>query len=209
MVAGVRGELLERQRVLREARAAEADSGAEEALPDPAVEPDPLGDLHDIGARRLADVRDLVDEGDPRHQRGVRRELDHLCRRDICTDDGCLDPVVQRCDRVRILLREGADHDPVGLHEVTDGRPLGRELGVGGVADVMHPACVEPVTHLLAGADGHGALHHDDDSPVERRELVYHGPDGGEIGVAGVRGGRPDCDVHEVGPVDRLCDVAW
>ena len=76
-------ELLQGETVLREAAAAEADPGAEEALADAAVPADSFGDLDDVGACRLADVRDLVDERDARHQRGVRRELDHLRGGDV------------------------------------------------------------------------------------------------------------------------------
>ena len=39
------------------------------------------------------------------------------------------------------------------------------------------------------------------------RELVDHRPDGGEIGVAGVRRRRPDRDVEELRAVDRLLHV--
>ena len=51
VVARVGGELLERQRVLREARAAVTDAGAQEVRAEPAVEPDAFRDLHDVGAR--------------------------------------------------------------------------------------------------------------------------------------------------------------
>ena len=49
VVARVRGELLERERVLGEARAAVADPGAQEVRAEAVVEPDALGDL---GRRR-------------------------------------------------------------------------------------------------------------------------------------------------------------
>ena len=134
VVAGVGRQLLQRERVLRKAGAAEADPRAQEARADPAVEADALRDLHDVGAGRLADVRDLVDERDPRHQRGVRRELDHLGRRDVAADDRRLDAAVQRRDGVAVLVLERADHDPVGVEEVLDRRALGGELGIRDVA---------------------------------------------------------------------------
>ena len=61
-VTRVRGELLERERILRKAGTAEADPGPEEGRADAVVEPDPLRDRQNVGARCLADVRDLVDE---------------------------------------------------------------------------------------------------------------------------------------------------
>ena len=133
-VPRVRGELLQRERVLREARAAEADARAEERRADPVIEPDALGDREDVGAGRLADVRDLVDERDPRDERGVRGELDHLGRRDVRAHDGRVDALVQLLDDVAVGGIERADHDPVGMHEVAHGRALGRELGIRHVA---------------------------------------------------------------------------
>ena len=147
MVARVGGQLLQRQRVLGETGAPEADPGAQEARADAAVEADPLRDAHDVGAGRLADVRDLVDERDARHQGGVGGELDHLRRRDIAADDGALDTGVQRRDGVPVLLAECADDDPVGVEEVGDRGALGGELRVRGVADLLEAALVEAVTH--------------------------------------------------------------
>ena len=82
---------------------------------------------------------------------------------------GAVDPLVQLRDDVAVGDVERADDDPVGMHEVVDGRSLGRELGVRDVADVVEAAIVEPVPHAAARADGHGALHRDDDPPVDLR----------------------------------------
>ena len=120
---------------------------------------------------------------------------------------GAVDAPVERLDRVAVGLVEGPDDDPVGLHEVPDRCALGGELRVGDVADVTEPALVEAVPDLLTGPDGHGRLHRDDDAVVDRRQLVDHRPDGGEIGVARVRRRRADRDVHELGAVDRLGHV--
>ena len=207
VVAGVGRQLLQRQRVLRETTPAVADPGAEEARADPAVEPDALGHPDDVGAGRLADVRDLVDEADPRHQRRVRGELDHLGRGDVAADDRPVDPAVQLLDGVAVRVVEGADHDPVGLLEVADGGALGGELRVRDVADLLEAALVEPVAHLGARADRHGALHHHHGAPLEAAELVDDGPDGGEVGIARVGRRRADGDVEELGAVDGLGDV--
>ena len=118
MVARVRGELLQRERVLRETAAAATDARAQEVRAEPMVEADAFGDALDVGADELADVRDLVDERDARHQERVRRELDHLGGVDVCAHDGRVDARVQRLDRVAVRLVERADDDPIGLHEV-------------------------------------------------------------------------------------------
>ena len=70
--------------------------------------------------------------------------------------------VVERRDRVGVLGLERADDDAVGMHEVAHGVALGEELRVRRVADVLEAARVEAVAHLLAGADRHGRLHHED-----------------------------------------------
>src|SRR5262249_59017697 len=72
LVAGVAGELLQRGDVLREAAAAEAETGAQEVRAEPMVETDALCDVDDVGADELADVRDLVDEADARREKRVR-----------------------------------------------------------------------------------------------------------------------------------------
>ena len=69
------------------------------------------------------------------------------------------------------------------------------------------PRVVQPMAHPAAGTHRDRALHHDDAAPIDRRQLVDHRPDRGEIGVARVRRRRADRDVDEVGAVDRLADV--
>jgi hypothetical protein len=73
---------------------------------------------------------------------------------------------------------------------------------------VLEAARVERGAHLVAGADGHRALHHDDRTRLDRAlELVDHGPHAREIGVARGERRRVDADVDEVGVLDRLADV--
>ena len=55
-----------------------------------------------------------------------------------------------------------ADCDPVRSQEVAYRRPLGEKLRVRHVADALQATGVEALAHVYAGADGHGALHHDD-----------------------------------------------
>ncbi len=206
MVARVGRELLQRQRVLREARAAVADAGAQEVRAEAMVEPHSFSDAGDVGADELADVRDLVDEADPRHEERVGGELDHLGRGDVGAHDRRSERLVERGDRVPVRVGEGADRDPVRVHEVLDRRALGEELGVRDVADVSKSAHVELVAHLLAGSDGDGALHDEQRALLEGGQLVEHVPDGGEVGVAGVRGRRPHADERDACVREHVLD---
>ena len=70
----------QRERVLREARAAIAGPGMQELRADALVEPDALRDLLHVGAGLLAEIGDLVDEGDLHRQERVGRILDQLGR---------------------------------------------------------------------------------------------------------------------------------
>ena len=73
---------------------------------------------------------------------------------------------------------------------------------------MLEPALVERGAHLLAGADGNGALQHEHGVALDARELVDDRPDAGEVGVARVRDGRRvDADEQELGAVDRLARV--
>ena len=65
----------QRQRVLGKAGAAIAGPGMQELATDPAVETDPLRDVVDVGTDLLAQIGDLVDEGDLRRQEGVGRSI--------------------------------------------------------------------------------------------------------------------------------------
>ena len=85
-----------------QARAAVADAGAQEVRAEAVVEADALRDLDDVRAGRLADVRDLVDERDARHQERVRGELDHLGRVDVAAHDRRVERRVERGDGVAV-----------------------------------------------------------------------------------------------------------
>src|SRR5256885_1526000 len=79
----------------------------------------------DVGADELTDVRDLVDEADAGGEKGVGRELHELRRWHVRAHHLGLDAAVQLDDPVRVLVLEGADDDPVWMHEVLDGAALG------------------------------------------------------------------------------------
>ena len=109
----------------------------------------------------------------------VRRELDHLRRGDVaCARLGASSAAWSASTRSPSSSSNAPIDDPVGLHEVGDRAALREELRVRDVADVREAARVERGAHVLARADRHRALHHDDRLPVEHRELVDDGPDG-------------------------------
>ena len=162
---------------------------------EPRVEPDALRDRDDVGAGRLAHVRDLVDERDTRHQEGVRGQLDHLRRVDVGAHDRRLEPVVERRDRGAVVLDERADHDAVGAHEVAHRAALGKELRVRGIADVIEPARVQTRADLLPRSDRNGRLHHEDRPTGQLGKLVDDAPHTRQISVARV--GRRRVDAHE------------
>ena len=68
----------QREGVLGEARAAEARAGMQEFGADAVVEADAAGDFLDIGADLLAQIGDLVDEGDLGREKRVRGIFDQL-----------------------------------------------------------------------------------------------------------------------------------
>ena len=104
VVAGVAGELLERLHVLGEAGAAVADAGLQEVRPDALVEAHAVGDRAHVGADLLADVGDLVDEGDLGGQEGVGGVLDHLRGGHAGAHDRRVDAAVERLDLVAVLV---------------------------------------------------------------------------------------------------------
>ena len=195
VVARIARELLERGHVLAEAAPAPTHAGAQEMRAEPMVQADAARHVHDVRADELAHVRDLVDEADPRRQEGVRRELDELGRGDVRADDLRLDAAVELDDALAVVARERADDDAVRAHEVRDRAALGQELGVRHVAEPAQATRVEPGAHVLARADRHGALHHDDRiSGKIVRQLVDDRPDGAQVSVAGVGRRRPHGD---------------
>ncbi len=114
---------------------------------------------------------------------------------------------MELCDHVAVARLEGADDDAVGVHEVLHGGAFGRELRIGHVPDVLEATIIEPMTNSASCADRDGALHRDDDAVLDLRQLVDHGPDGRQVGIAGVGGRRTDGDVDDVGALDRLRHV--
>ena len=80
--------------------------------------PMPSRDLDDVGAGLLADVGDLVDEGDLRGQEGVGGELDHLGAGDVGAHERRVERRVELDDGVAGPVAVVADDDAVGVQEV-------------------------------------------------------------------------------------------
>ena len=162
----------------------------------------------DVGADLLAHVGDLVDERDLGGQEGVGGVLDHLGAGRVGADDRRRRGRRRAASHgVAVGARLGADHDPVGLHEVGDGAALAQELGVRDVADVLQAARVQlgpqpsPVptgTVLFITSTNR--------SPV-CGQLVDHAVHAREVGVAGVRRRRVDADEHDPAAVEHLGQV--
>ena len=135
VIAGVPSQHLQGGDVLRKTGAPISDPGAQERRSDPLVEAHPAGDLADVGADLLADVGDLVDEGDLRRQEGVGGELDHLGAGHIGAHERRFQGRVERRHCVARPATVVADDDAVGVQEVLDGRALLEELRAGDVAE--------------------------------------------------------------------------
>ena len=193
-VAGVAGQLLQRGDVLREAAAAVADAGTEEALADALVEAHAAGDLLDVGADALADVRDLVDEGDLGGEERIRCELDHLGGGRVGAEDRRLEIAVETRYASNVIGAVAADHDAIWLAEVSDGRALAQELRVRHVANVLAAARIELGANALAGTDRHGRFHHQDRALGTGRQRVDHALHAGEVRIARRRRRRIDAD---------------
>ena len=160
--AGLRRHAGEGGGVLGEAGAAEARPCVQEVAADAAVEADPPGHVLHVGAEPLAEVGDLVDEGDLGGEEAVGGVLDELRRLQRGEEHRRLDeeerPVERPHDRPRPLAL-GADDHAVGAHEVLDGRALAQELRVRDDVDVrIRPPLADDAGDLAPGAHRHRRL---------------------------------------------------
>ena len=129
--------------------------------------------------------------------------LDHLGRPKVGQDAVAREAVVQRGHGRGVLRRARPDDDPVGGEEVVDGGPLLQELRVADDPRRLLPVgqrAEEQALDRLAGADGRGALVHDDRrAPVERRRDRAGGrPDVAKVRRTGQRGRRIDGEEDEL-----------
>ena len=104
--------------------------GPQEGVADALVVAHAEHDVVDVGADRLAHRGDGVDEADLGGEEGVAGVLDGLGRGRVGDLERRGEAEVEPGDADGGALVVGADHDPVGVQEVVDGRALAEELGV-------------------------------------------------------------------------------
>ena len=171
----------------------------------------------DVGAHRLAEVGDLVDEGNFNRQEGIGRVFDHLGGLEVGLDEGRLVEIEHAVDGAHRLARSvrfDAQHHSVRMHEVVDCRSLPEELGVRYDIEILsEPArsqlLTDPSPDKRTRADGHCAL-------VHHRAIAVHGPPdgpGGFLDIAQVGGtivgrGRSHGDEDHFRSFDRPEGVA-
>ena len=200
--------------VLGQAAAAEPDTGVEEAAPDARVVPDRVGQLGDVGAGRLGDLRHGIDERDLGGQEGVGRDLHQLCRGVVGHDEGRvggqhrLVDLPEHCGRTLAgLTRSNPVDDAIGGQSVGDREAFAQKLGVpremGARRDLLNSQG-EP----LGGPHGNrGLAHHD----ITRRQVRQQRLDGaiheGEVGRV-LTAALGSAHRHEVsGRADDLRDI--
>ena len=124
----------QRQRVLGKARAAVAGSGVKELAADALVEADAARHVLHVGADLLAQIGDLVDEGDLRRQKGVGGVFDQFRGAPVGEMHRRLvevqRPVEFRHHLARALVFR-ADHHAVGALEILDRRAFAQEFRIG------------------------------------------------------------------------------
>ena len=178
----------------------------EELAADPAVEPDAAGDVVDVGADLLAEIGDLVDEGDLGREEAVGGVLDQLGGPDAGEDDRRLDQEERPVELAHHLagpLAAGADHHPVRPHEINDRRAFAQELRVRGDVEFgRRIGRLDAARHLAAGAHRHRRLGDDDGIAGERLgDLLRRGEDVAEIGMAvAAPARRADGDEYRIRP---------
>ena len=199
----------QRAAVLGKARAAKARPGMQKLAADAAVEADALGHVLDIGADPLAQIGDLVDERDLGREKGVGRVFDQFRGLDVGEQHRRFEQIERTVERPHHragALAVGADHHPVGAHEILDRRAFAQKFGVGGdVEPAWRPHPPQDLGNLAPGADRHRRLG-DDDGIIGQRppDLLGRGKDIREVGMAvAAPRRRADGDEHGLGPGDR------
>ena len=105
----------------------------EELGADALVRSDPARHFLNVGADLLAQVRDLVDEGDLDREEGVGGVFDQLGGLERRKHDRCLEQIerpVERPQHRARMLAVGANDDAIGPHKIGDRRTLAQEFGV-------------------------------------------------------------------------------
>ena len=177
----------------------------QEVPPDAAVETDALGHVLNVGAQPLAQVGNLVDEGDLGRQEAVGGVLDELSRLERGEEHRRLGeeqrPVERPHDRLRPFGLD-TDDDPVGAHEIADRGALSQELRIRDrIERSVRPSLPNDARDLAPGADGHRRFRRDDGVAVEGvRDLAGRLMDMGKVGVTiAAPARRTDGQHHHIG----------
>ena len=145
-------------RILGKTRAAEARTGLQVVLADAAVLPHAAGDHGDIGADLLAQVGELVDEGDAHGEIAVGGIFDELGGFDTGEGDRHVadgDRPVEPAQHLAGALGLGADDDPVGsAGNRSTADPSRRNSGLEAMSKARTGTAAGDLVHELArGAD--------------------------------------------------------
>ncbi len=199
--------------VLREARSAVPGTGVEEALSDPRVAAHAQPDRVHVGARRVAEARELVHERHAHREHRVGGVLRQLARARVGHDDALareLQRGVEGAERLARVLASRAEDHAVGAEEVLNGRALLQKLGIRDDLERYAGLLVRirPGLHGVARADRDGALDHDERGLLRgRRDSLGHGQHGAHVGRAVGTRRRSDGDEVGVGFVEAGGDL--
>ena len=185
----------------------------QELVADAPVGADRRRHLLHIGADRLAQIGDLVDEADLHGEEGVGGIFGELGRfpahehhRRVAQGER----LVQALHEVLRPVVVAADQHAVGMREIVDGRALAQELRIGADREIgVGPEPLEPPLDLAAGADRHRRFGADDGEALEMRsKLLDRLKHEAQIGMAvAAPHRRADREEHEVGTADRGCEI--
>jgi hypothetical protein len=169
---------------------------------DPALALQAALDLLGVGADRLAQPGQLVDERHRRGEEGVQRVLGHLAR----LDRHPLQPGAERREQLRqagaVAARLDAEDDALGVAEDVDGLAQPQVLGgVGEVQALVGPVGAEPPRE----ADRHlRGDQHQRAAAQGGRDLLQPGADEGHVGLVAVVDRRVVRHPQHVGAGQRL-----
>ncbi len=140
----------------------------QELRPDAAVQPDAAGDVLHIGTDFLAQIGNLVDEGDLHRQEGVAGIFDQF-RSAACREHERRLVEIERPIDFRHHLSRATvaavdpDDDPVGPFEILDRGTFPQEFRVGDDGDVSRGiGLADDALDLVSGTDRNRRLGHHD-----------------------------------------------
>ena len=100
----------------------------------PFIQPHGLGDMVDICPHPFTQVSHFINERNFGRQKGVGSIFDQLGRFEIGDHKRCLDKIERAIDIFHNggrLFALASNNNPIGSHEIFDGRAFPQEFGVG------------------------------------------------------------------------------